>query len=139
MIEELYRQLKAYARVVRQDRRLEGPGVETVRVRSPVCGSELTLDAVIAGGRVQQLGWRVRACALGQASTAIVIARRSELDAATVRRVGAQMQAILKGESDSCDWPELTFFSFAQDIPSRHGSAMLPFKALAQLFDRVRT
>lgn len=137
-IEKLYEQLKTYAGVVRRDRRLAGPKVDSVRVRSPICGSELTLDAVIENDRVQQLGWRVRACALGQASTAIVIGRARELDAPTVQTVGAQLQAILKGEVVACDWPELAFFSFAQDIPSRHESAMLPFRALAQLFERAR-
>ncbi len=137
-IERLYRQLKAYGRVVRQDRRLSDPQVDTVTVRSPLCGSELTLDAVIAGDRVQRLGWAVRACSLGQATTGIVVAHQGELQARDVHAIGVQLESILKGEARTSDWPELQLFAFAQDIPVRHGSALLPFRALEQLFERAR-
>ena len=137
-IERLYRRLKAYGRLVRHDRRLTGPRVDTVTVRSPLCGSELTLDAVIAAERVQQLGWAVRACSLGQATTGIVVAHQGELQAREVRAIGAQLESILKGEARTSDWPELQIFAFAQDIPVRHGSALLPFRALEQLFERAR-
>ena len=135
--EQFYEQLKAYTRLVQRDHRLSGPNVDTVSVRSPVCGSSLTLDAVIENNRVLQLGWRVRACSLGQATTAIVIKHLNDLDAKQVAKVAKQLDGILKNTRDTSDWPELELFSFARDIPSRHGSAMLPFQALIQLFERA--
>jgi NifU-like protein involved in Fe-S cluster formation len=85
---------------------------------------------------VQQLGWSVRACALGQACTGIVADHLAELDEATVLRVGA-LRAILKGEREDSDWPELAMFALVRDVPNRHGSALLPFEALGQLFERA--
>jgi len=137
--EDFYKKLKAYARVVRRDHRLSGPGVETVSVRSPVCGSDLTLDAIIEDGRVRELGWRVRACSLGQATTAIVIEHLDELEANRVSKIGKQLEQILSNQRDSADWPELEMFSLARDMPSRHGSATLPFQALKQLFQRAES
>lgn len=136
-LEQFYEQLKTYAAVVRRDHRLSGPNVETASVRSPVCGSDLTLDAIIENGQVQELGWRVRACSLGQAATAIVIEHLDDLEANQVGVISDQLEAILKNQRDTSDWPELEIFSYARDIPSRHGSAMLPFKALKQLFERA--
>lgn len=137
-IEQFYKELKAYTHAVRRDHRLSGQNINTVSVRSAVCGSTLTLDAIIEHDQVQELGWRVRACSLGQATTAIVIAHLNDLKINQVAMIGGQLEAILKGQRDTADWPELAIFSFARDIPSRHGSAMLPFKALKQLFEHAR-
>lgn len=137
-VTELYQALKRYTPAVRRDRRLSGAAVDSVTVHSPLCGSRLTLDAVIRDGRVKQLGYRVRACSLGQATTAIVAARADDLDAATVRAIGAQLQTVLLGERTRIDWPELEVFALARDVPAHHGSAMLPFRALQELFDRAR-
>lgn len=137
-LEDFYRTLKRYQRQVQADQRLSVPPADSVTVRSHLCGSALTLDAVIAGGRVRQLGWSVRACALGQACTAIVAEHLADLDEATVRRVGAQLRAILGGERDTSDWPELALFALVRDVPNRHGSVQLPFEALRQLFERAR-
>lgn len=137
-MEELYYALKRYTPAVRRDRRLQGASVDTITVRSPICGSQLTLDTVMENGRVKELGWKVRACALGQAVTAIIIEHLDELDHKTVQTVAAQLQATLKGEGRGCDWPELDVFAGAKEITSRHESAMLPFRALEQLFERAR-
>lgn len=136
-LDKLYQSLTQYARAVRRDRRLSIPPADSVTVQSPLCGSELTLDALIVDARVQELGYRIRACSLGQASTAIVAARATDLDAATIARIGAQLRTILAGESTSCDWPELEIFALVRDIPSRHGAVLLPFRALEQLFERA--
>ena len=53
--------------------------------------------------------------------------------------VGGQLRAILKGEREDSDWPELAMFALVRDVPNRHGSALLPFEALDQLFERARS
>ena len=137
-LDTLYAVLTRHARAVRRDRRLPIPPADSVTVRSPLCGSGLTLDAVIRDGRVQQLGYRIRACSLGQASTAIVAEHAAGLDKATLSRIEAQLRRILAGESTRSDWPELEIFALVKDVPPRHGSVLLPFQALEQLFDRAQ-
>ena len=45
----------------------------SVEKSSPVCGSRVTVDLIVdAEGRVAELGQEVRACALGQASAALM-------------------------------------------------------------------
>lgn len=134
---ELYEALRQYAQQARRDVRLQAPDADSVTVHSPLCGSQLTLDAMIAGGRVRQLGHRVRACSLGQAATMIVAAHADGLDQPTTRRIGAQLKAILAGTGSRSDWPELEIFALVRDIPNRHGAVLLPFRALELLFNRA--
>lgn len=134
---ELYQTLKQYSIEVRRDKRLAVPPAHFVTVHSPQCGSRLTLDARIENERICEIGYKVRACSLGQATTAIVARRAPGLDAGALQRVARQLRAILAGTGDKCDWPELEVFASARDMPSRHGSALLPFDALQKLFDRA--
>jgi len=137
-IAELYLALKRHASAIQRDRRLSGPSARSVTVHDLVSGSRLTLDAVFRAGSVEDLGYRVRACSLGQAATAIVVAHAKGLDETTARKVGAQLQAILAGRCTESDWPELKIFAIAKNVPSRHESAMLPFRALEELFKRAK-
>ena len=51
--------------------RLEAPHA-TVKKRSPLCGSTVTVDVVVRDGRVAEFGQDVTACALGQAAASVV-------------------------------------------------------------------
>lgn len=134
---ELYQVLRKYSGEVRRDKRLPVPPADSVTVYSRQCGSQLTLDARIEEQRLEAVGFRVRACSLGQATTAIVARRAPGMDANALQRIAGQLRAILSGQGTQCDWPELEVFANAKDIPSRHGSALLPFEALQELFDRA--
>lgn len=135
--------LKHYSAQVRRDRRLSGAKVLSTTVHSPrLCGSQLTLDAVINAGRIHALGYRVRACSLGQATTAIVAERAIGMDAPELQAVQDQLIQILNGQmldKSSLIWPELAIFQHAATMPSRHGSALLPFQALEDLFRKLPT
>ena len=136
-VASLYQALKQYTPEVRKDRRLQVPPADSVTVHAPLCASQVTLDALFEGDHVVEIGYRVRACSLGQATTAILARRAPGLEAATLARVHDQLRAILDGSTTTCDWPELEVFALTREIPGRRGSAELPFKALAQLFRRA--
>ncbi|MEO1688741.1 MAG: iron-sulfur cluster assembly scaffold protein, partial [Pseudomonadota bacterium] len=44
----------------------------TARKRSPLCGSAVTVDLTLDDGRIAAFGQEVKACALGQASAAVL-------------------------------------------------------------------
>ncbi len=133
----LYQSLKQYRREVRNDRRLPVPPADSVTLHDAVCGSQITLDARFDDDRLVELGHRVRACSLGQATTAILVRRAPGLDADTLGRVHDQLRSIVAGDDTRCDWPELEVFALTREIPGRRGSAELPFHALKQLFHRA--
>ncbi|NWN90590.1 iron-sulfur cluster assembly scaffold protein [Marinobacter adhaerens] len=136
--EEFVLSLKQYITRVRRDRRLSGDNVRTTTVHSrQLCGSRLTLDATFEAGRVQALGFRVRACSLGQATTAIVYERAPGMNSRELQPVQDQLERILKNDvppEAELIWPELAIFQHAAPMPSRHDSALLPFRALQELF-----
>lgn len=134
---ELYKTIRKFSGEVRNDRRLEVPPAYSATVYSQECGSQLTLDARIEDNRIREIGYRVRACSLGQATTAILVRHATGLDSDALRRIGDQLKDLLAGRGTHCDWPELEVFALAKDVPSRHGSALLPFHAVEQLFDQA--
>lgn len=141
--EEFLSKLRHYSAQVRRDRRLSGADVVSTTVHSlKLCGSRLALDAVIEAGRVQSIGYRVRACSLGQAATAIVAERAPGMTAAELHAAQNQLEQILQGKvpgEDALIWPELAIFQHAAAMPARHGSALLPFRGLQKLFEKKKT
>jgi NifU-like protein involved in Fe-S cluster formation len=115
------------------DGRLDAPQASAER-RSAVCGSRVTVDVVLdADGRIAALGQEVRACALGQASAALMGAHaigRSLDELAAARDALAGFLA--KERDDPGDWPGLDIFAAARDYPARHPSIRLAFEAVAQ-------
>jgi len=111
--------------------RLVGPQASVVRV-SPVCGSKVTADVDLEGGSVARFAQDVRACALGQASAALLgahVVGRTPDEIAAARDA---LAAYLKGEAATPgDWPGLEVFDLARPHKARHGSILLAFQAAA--------
>lgn len=113
--------------------RLDTPDA-TVKKRSPLCGSTVTVDVVMKDGLVAGFGQDVKACALGQSAAAIlggVVIGRSpeELD-----RARDQLKAMLK---DGGPVPQAPFDGFkvlepARDYKNRHASILLALDATAE-------
>ncbi len=106
----------------------------TVEKRSPICGSRVTIDVVLdADGRVAALGQEVRACALGQASAALMGAHAVGRDAAALAAARDALAAWLVGaRDDPGDWPGLDIFAPARPHSARHASIRLAFEAVAE-------
>ena len=100
--------------------------------RAPLCGSRIFVEvAFIADGEIGGLAMRVSACALGQASAAILKANAVGADMATITEIRAQIVEMLTANGPIPQlWPELALLSPARDYPSRHASILLPYDAL---------
>ncbi len=112
----------------------------TVEKRSPVCGSRVVVDMDVGeDGRIRALGQEVKACALGQASAALMGASaigRSPEELAAARD---SLAAFLAGRSeDPGDWPGLVVFRDARRFTARHPSILLAFEAAAEAAARAR-
>jgi NifU-like protein involved in Fe-S cluster formation len=106
----------------------------SVEKRSPVCGSRVRVDVIVdEAGRVAALGQEVKACALGQASAALMGA--SAIGSSRTELVQARdaLAAYLSGaREDPGDWPGLEIFRDARAFTARHASILLPFEAVAE-------
>ncbi len=116
--------------------RLEAPQA-SVRRTSQVCGSRVTADVVLgADRRVAGFGQEVRACALGQASAAILGQGVIGETAESLSHAHELLKAWLKGSGDlpaalAEQFPELHLFEPARAHPARHPSILLAFEASA--------
>ena len=120
-------------------RRLARPQA-TAEKRSPLCGSRVAVDVVLdREGRVAELGQEVKACALGQASAAIMGAHavgRSGEELARARDELAQFLAGGRQELHAC--PQLEIFREARGYKARHPAIMLAVAAVADAVEAAR-
>lgn len=133
MSEPLYNtRILRLAAAIPHMRRLEGPQA-TVRKVSPICGSRVTVDLDMKDGKVSRFGQDVRACALGQASAAILGDRVLGLTAAELAAARDALRIYLQEDGDlPPDWPELEIFAPARAHRARHASMLLAFEAAAE-------
>jgi NifU-like protein involved in Fe-S cluster formation len=111
------------------------PGARaSVEKNSPVCGSRVVVDVVTDGhGRIAALGQEVMACALGQASAALMGAHAIGRPAAELEAARAALAAWLSGaRDDPGDWPGLEALAPARRYPARHAAILLAFAAAAE-------
>jgi NifU-like protein involved in Fe-S cluster formation len=106
----------------------------TAKRRSPLCGSTVTVDVVLEGGRIAAFGQDVRACALGQAAASVLGAVAIGRSRADIEGARDALRAMLKGEGDA---PPAPFDGYAVLIPARdyknrHASIMLALEATAE-------
>ncbi|MFC3179792.1 iron-sulfur cluster assembly scaffold protein [Cypionkella sinensis] len=106
----------------------------TSRKRSPLCGSTLTADVVMQDGRVVDFAQDVKACALGQASAAIlgrVILGRSVSELETARDA---LRAMLKdnGPVPAAPFDGYEVLTPARDYKNRHASILLALDAACE-------
>ena len=103
----------------------------TARKVSKLCGSWLEIDVHMSSGKVSKCALRVQACALGQASAAILKAHiigASLDDLITARDT---LRAMLKehGKPPTGRFKDLNCLEGVKAYPARHTSTMLAFDA----------
>ncbi len=106
----------------------------TSRKRSPLCGSTITVDVKLDHGRVSDFAQDVKACALGQASAAVlgqtVIGRnRAELEAARSALSAMLTQA---GPVPAAPFQGYEVLLPARDYKNRHASILLALDATCE-------
>ncbi len=139
-MDDLYsNDLLAEAGALPEARRLQA-AMASARKVSRVCGSEISVDLSLEKGRVSEFAMRVKACALGQASAAIVSRHIKGESAKILREIRDAMWAMLKGERDLPDfpgWDDLQKLVPIKSYPARHVSTMLIFDAVVDCLDQI--
>lgn len=107
---------------------------KTVKKRSPLCGSTVTVDVAMQDGAVSQFGQDVKACALGQAAASVVGANVLGRTPAQIQTARDQLKAMLKQDGPAPDAPfdGLKVLLPARDYKNRHASILLTLDALVE-------
>ncbi len=106
----------------------------TVRKRSPLCGSTVTVDIVLKDGTITDYGQDVKACALGQAAASVIGSVVVGLTPEDVQRGRDQLAAMLKegGPVPTAPFGGLKVLEPARDYKNRHASILLTFDAILE-------
>ncbi|MFN4038420.1 MAG: iron-sulfur cluster assembly scaffold protein [Erythrobacter sp.] len=106
--------------------------------RSRTCGSVITLGfEQDAAGRVSAVGMQVSACAIGQASAAIMARSLMGSRADTGLAAGQALTEWLAGNGELPDWPQIGLLAPALPHKGRHGALLLPWTAAAEALSSV--
>ena len=98
--------------------------------RSPACGSTLTIGLDTDGlGRIDRIGLRAQACAIGQAAAAVFAGAAPGKDRRAIAAALAQLEQWLGGGAAMPAWPGLETIAPARDFPGRHGAMLLAWRA----------
>ncbi|UOA27457.1 iron-sulfur cluster assembly scaffold protein [Pseudosulfitobacter sp. DSM 107133] len=131
-------QILALATDIPHRDRLASPGA-TVKKRAPLCGSTVTVDVSVQDGVISDFGQDVKACALGQASAAVVGGAVIGRTLAEIETARDQLRAMLK---DGGPVPDAPFDGFkvlepARDYRNRHASILLSIEATAEAMQQA--
>ena len=111
----------------------------TVKKRSPLCGSMITVDLKIKNKMISEFGQDVRACALGQASASILaqnIIGRTRDEISTLRTLVNNM--LVNGDAPPNNlFKEYKVLYPAKDYKNRHASILLAIEATLEAFDQI--
>ncbi|MEO1106800.1 MAG: iron-sulfur cluster assembly scaffold protein [Pseudomonadota bacterium] len=113
--------------------RLDNPDA-SVKKRSPLCGSTVSVDVKMQDGCVSAFGQDVKACALGQASASIVADAVIGATRAQIETARDQLAAMLKKDGPVPDAPfdGLEVLIPAREYKNRHASILLCLDATAE-------
>jgi len=107
-----------------------------------ICGSTVKVDIKLApdGETVTEIAVDPKACALGQAATAILSEHAIGTTYAELIDARDAFRAMLKdgGEAPRGRFWELRHLEGVRDYPPRHASTLLPFEAVIEAIEKAR-
>jgi NifU-like protein involved in Fe-S cluster formation len=120
--------------------RLDAPDGSAKR-RSPLCGSTVTVDVRVQGGKVAEFAQDVKACALGQAAASVLGAAVVGRTRVEVEAARDAVSAMLKSGGPA---PAAPFGGFevlipAREYKNRHASIMLSLEATVEAMVAAET
>lgn len=120
--------------------RLDAPDGAATKV-SRVCGSVVSVELKLKDGVVSEIAVHPKACALGQASTAVLAQNAIGATPAEIRQARDGLRAMLKDHAapPTGRFWELRHLEAVRDFPPRHASTMLAFDAAVEALEKAQT
>ena len=118
--------------------RLDAPDA-TVKKRSPLCGSTVTVDVKLTDGVISDYGQDVKACALGQAAASVVGANVIGQSRGDIEAARDALKDMLKsdGPAPTAPFDDLEVLRPARDYKNRHASILLALEATLEAVDQA--
>lgn len=139
MINDVYnKKILGFAADIPLLRRLPDADATAV-AHSKLCGSKVTVDLKMKDGVVTDFGHEVKACALGQASSAIMARHVVGSKTNEIKDVREKMYKMLKEDGVPPDgkWADLEALLPVRDYKARHASTLLTFDAVVDAVNQI--
>ena len=105
----------------------------TASARSRTCGSKVDIGLCMADdGSIAKIGLKVSACAVGQASAALLARKISGRSPAEIAAARDSISKWLSESGALPDWPGFELIEMAKDSKGRHGALLLPWNAAVE-------
>ncbi|MFN3888823.1 MAG: iron-sulfur cluster assembly scaffold protein [Beijerinckiaceae bacterium] len=140
MLNDVYnkRILELAADIPRQGRLVSPHASATAH--SKLCGSTVTIDLNLEGGKVSDFAHDVKACALGQASSSIMARNVVGSTPDELREMRETVRRMLKENGappTEGKWRDIAVLEPVRDYKARHASTMLTFDAVVKALDEI--
>ncbi|MET0905086.1 MAG: iron-sulfur cluster assembly scaffold protein [Tardiphaga sp.] len=119
--------------------RLPAPDASAT-AHSKLCGSTLKIDLAMDGDVVTDFAHDVKACALGQASSAIMAQHVVGSTAEELRRLRETVRKMLKENGappQDAKWADIAALEPVRDYKARHASTLLTFDAVVDAIGQI--
>jgi NifU-like protein involved in Fe-S cluster formation len=118
--------------------RLSAPDA-TATAHSKLCGSTVKIDLTMDGPVVTDFAHDVKACALGQASSAIMASHVVGSTAEELRALRETVRKMLKenGAPPDGKWADIALLEPVRDYKARHASTLLTFDAVVDAIGQI--
>jgi NifU-like protein involved in Fe-S cluster formation len=139
VIDDIYNaRILDYAGNISRIGRLPEPDASAT-AHSKLCGSTVTVDLMVRDGVVADFAHDVKACALGQASSAIMAKAILGSTPEELRAVREDMRRMLKenGAPPTGRFEDLKYLEPVRDYKARHASTMLTFDAVVDALQQI--
>lgn len=139
MIDDVYNaKILGFAGNIGRIGRLERPDA-TATAHSKLCGSTVTIDIAMQDDVVTDFAHIVKACALGQASSAVMAEHVVGATADELRTVRETMLKMLKenGPPPTGRFDDLKYLEPVRGYKARHASTMLTFDAVVDAIGQI--
>jgi NifU-like protein involved in Fe-S cluster formation len=141
MINEIYnRRILELAGGIPRLGRLVDPDARAT-AHSKLCGSTVTVELKMKGDLVTDFAHQVKACALGQASSAIMAYNVVGSRAQELRELRETVRRMLKesGAPPSGKWADLAVLEPVREYKARHASTLLTFDAVVSAIEEIES
>jgi NifU-like protein involved in Fe-S cluster formation len=118
--------------------RLTAPDASAT-AHSRLCGSTVTIDLRVSGGKVSDFAHDVRACALGQASSSLMARHIVGATPEELADLRETVRRMLKenGPPPAGKWAEFAVLEPVRDYKPRHASTLLTFDAVVDALGQI--
>jgi len=128
-VDALYqKQILDYAQKSRSCHSLKN-ATHTATVDNPVCGDRVDISLAVIGHKIDEMGVKVRGCALCEAGAGLAIACLTGQNTKDIESITADFAHWIEGTKDNVPMPQMQHFTPVREIKNRHKCVLLAFHA----------